>query len=147
MNLLSHAVLLLTATLPLAAQDSARTALPKPEPVVVDPVDPKPSAPAFALVLEVMRTAPLRLSLQSAEPDDQPFLAVLLAAVHDKTITIEGLPPLLFADAIVATVIGKRDAQFELGKVSLPFTVWLQGIAVQNERIEASPVLELAPAK
>ncbi|MEQ1631525.1 MAG: hypothetical protein ABL997_04070 [Planctomycetota bacterium] len=66
--------------------------------------------------------------------------------MHDTTIAIEGLPPLQFADAIVGTVLGKRDAQFELGNAELPFAVWLQGVAVQNERIEASPVLELPAA-
>lgn len=147
MSLLRSSLLLLAAALPLAAQGTTRTAEPIREPVTAAKPEPTPDRPAFSLALEVVRSAPLRLSLQSAAQDQQPFLGVLLAATHEKTIQIEGLPPLLLADAIVATVIGKGDAQFELGPVKLPFTVWLQGVSIRDGVVEASPLLELPAAK
>lgn len=147
MSLLRSSLLLLAAALPLAAQDSARTKEPTREPDVAAKPAPTPDRPAFSLALEVVRSAPLQLSLQSADATPQPFLGVLLAATHEKTFQIEGLPPLLLADAIVATVIGKGQAQFDLGPVKLPFTVWLQGVSIRDGVVEASPLLELPAAK
>lgn len=142
-TLLRTALLLAASTLPLVAQDAGQPNSAKPDPVA----KPEPDQPAFALLLEVEKSSPLRLSLQSATPDDRPFLGVLLAAEHAKTFHVEGLPPLLLADAIVATVIGKGDATFELGPVALPYTVWLQGVSIRDGVVAASPLLELPAAK
>ena len=149
-------------TLPLCAQRYQPAALPvgdssHPKDHLVQPMtidtavaeEPVASAPRqlapFDIQLEVHRNEALKLQVAVGDRG-MPFVGVMLASLSDQVIKIEGLPPLLFVDAIVASGVGIGTLTFNMGPSALPFPVFLQGVVLTDEWIGASKVHEL-PAK
>ncbi|MEQ1631526.1 MAG: hypothetical protein ABL997_04075 [Planctomycetota bacterium] len=162
MKTFTQALLFATTTLPLFAQHAPHyepTALPaasRPRPTEPTalpaasrprPVDPSalPTTP-HEVRLDLQRDKHLVMTMAIDEPSSV-FLGVVLGSTAPKMLEIDGLPPLLLAEAIVASGVGQGAMKFDMGPAMLPFSVFLQGVAATSSWIGATKVMELSPAK
>lgn len=104
--------------------------------------EPVPDLP-FSVSLRLVRDGHLIAKL-SASGTSEPFLGLLLAAVHSGTVQLPSLPPLLKTDYVVATGIEVAGMTFLLGPAMLGFDVYVQGVGVTASEIAASSVLRIA---
>lgn len=144
MKPLATAFLFATTTLPLFAQRYEPASLPPAQPAPAAGPIAFPGAP-FEVRLEATREKHLMLHLSQGDVG-RTWIGVVLAAMEESTIQIDGLPPLLVTDAIVAAGFGEDAMTFDMGPAMLPFPVFLQGVAITSEWIGASGVVPMPKA-
>lgn len=142
---------------PLAAVKPTGKPTGKPGQVVQEPlVIPGPKGMTAATAEPVLEpvTTPPRLNLHLVRAQHllakldglggRAFFGFLIGSTEDRMIQLPGLPLLLDTKVLLATGPAKQGAMtFDLGKVEWGFTVYLQGVGVSADGIDASPIAKV----
>ncbi len=142
-----------TAQLPTADHSSPKDPLVVVKPQAQNPSEEPVEAAAvpqeggqFQVYLGASRMDHLELKMATELPG-VPFLGLVIASTEDSRMEIPGLPLLLKTDIIVASGLADATLRFDMGPAKLPFSVFVQGIAVTDFGIGASGVIKIEPAE